>query len=278
MKNKMISGLSLAMLTPLIVQAAPITWISESYDIYADLEVDVDGGPQIDTTVNSLGGLPLSGRSNVSNANGSASVDLGIKNIANPTSNIYELKTNISASYNGGTNASSQYSNALSDVGLDNQFIAATTNLYVSYDYSALINMSESANGFSYNAGIMEMFLDDTTTPFSIRQPRQEFKFIDNYFETNTIGANYTLAGNGTHTFNNLITGRTYRLIVSIAPDIFSSGTIANNSSNSILTVAFSDTPAAPVPEPESYAMLLAGLALVGFSARRKSRTHKLHA
>ena len=31
-----------------------------------------------------------------------------------------------------------------------------------------------------------------------------------------------------------------------------------------------------PVPEPESYAMLLAGLGVVGFAARRRKRTIKL--
>jgi hypothetical protein len=276
MKNKMIAGLSLAMLIPLMVQAAPVTWISESYDIYADLEVDVDGGPQIDTTVNSLAGLPLSGSANVSNANGSASVNLGIKNIANPTSNIYELKTNISTSYTGGTNSRTQYAFGLSDVGLDNRFIAATTNLYVNYDYIALINMSSSAGGLSYQGLIMDMFLEDTTN-----NSQRIFNFISSNYasnESSNNGTNYTLSGNGTYSFSNLITGRTYRLNLGIAPDIFSSGTIADNSSNSILTVAFSDTPAAPVPEPETYAMLLVGLALVGFSARRKSRNHKLHA
>jgi len=278
----MIAGLTLAMLTPLMLQAAPITWISESYDIYAELEVDVDGNPQIDTTVSSLSGLPLSGIANVSSANGSASVDLGIKNIANPTTNIYELKNNISTSYNGGTSPSTQYAFGLSDVGLDNLFIASTSSLYVNYDYRALINMSSSSGGLSYQGLLLEMFLDDTTTPFSLRQPRQEFNFITNNYASNENGNNsgtiYTLFGNGTHTFNNLITGRTYRLVVGIGPDIFTSGTIANNSSNSILTVAFSDTPAAPVPEPETYAMLFAGLTLVGFSARRKSRIHKLQA
>lgn len=31
-------------------------------------------------------------------------------------------------------------------------------------------------------------------------------------------------------------------------------------------------TPVAPVPEPETYAMLLSGLGLLGFAARRKRR------
>jgi hypothetical protein len=34
-------------------------------------------------------------------------------------------------------------------------------------------------------------------------------------------------------------------------------------------------TPTAPVPEPETYAMLLAGLALLGFTARRRSRQRR---
>lgn len=264
----MIAGFKLAMLAPLMLQAAPITWTSQSYDIYADLEVNNPGTPQIDTTVSSLAGLPLSSTANVSNPNGSASVSLGIKNIPNPNSNIYELKTTMTTSYNGGTNPRTQYAFGLSDVGLDNRFIAATTNLFVNYDYSALINMSASAGGLSYQGLLMEMILEDRSN-FS----QQIFNFIDSNYasnETSNNGTNYTLSGNGTYTFNNLIVGRTYRIVLGIAPDIFTSGTIADNSSNSILTVAFSDTPAAPVPEPETYVMLLAGLGLVGFSAKRK--------
>lgn len=37
-------------------------------------------------------------------------------------------------------------------------------------------------------------------------------------------------------------------------------------------------TPVSPVPEPETYAMLLAGLSLVGFAARRKNKIkHKIY-
>ncbi len=49
----------------------------------------------------------------------------------------------------------------------------------------------------------------------------------------------------------------------------FSTGT-ANQAFFKNLTV--SDTPLAAVPEPETYAMLLAGLGLIGFSVRRKQQ------
>ena len=49
-------------------------------------------------------------------------------------------------------------------------------------------------------------------------------------------------------------------------------GTVLENSSNSLLTLGFSNVAVAAVPEPETYAMLLAGLVLVGFSARRQTQ------
>lgn len=40
--------------------------------------------------------------------------------------------------------------------------------------------------------------------------------------------------------------------------------------------ISFSTTPASPVPEPESYALLLAGLSVLGWRARRKAVAVKL--
>jgi MYXO-CTERM domain-containing protein len=37
------------------------------------------------------------------------------------------------------------------------------------------------------------------------------------------------------------------------------------------ITVGFASTPAVPEPETETYALMLAGLGLVGFAARRRS-------
>ena len=66
--------------------------------------------------------------------------------------------------------------------------------------------------------------------------------------------------------------GKTYNVYADISPDLFTSGTVLENSSNSVLTLGFSNVAVAAVPEPETYAMLLAGLVLVGFSARRQTQ------
>lgn len=281
MKNKIFAGLTLAMLTPLYAHSAPITWVTESYNVFSDLEVDIESPAQINTTVNSLAGLPLTYINSGANSSstGNASVGLGIKNILNQNSNIYELKTDISTSYNGGINNPgimidhTQYSEVVTAVSLSNTFMAKTENLFVDFDFSTFINMSSSsapsAKDRSASGILMEMYLVDTTDFL-----QRDANFIENYFITNNAGSNDPITkqfiGTDTYNFNNLIEGRTYTLALGITSDVFSSGTIANNSSNSILTVAFSDT--APVPEPETYAMLLVGLGLVGFSARRKQQ------
>ena len=73
----------------------------------------------------------------------------------------------------------------------------------------------------------------------------------------------------GLFSFSNLLAG-TYQLIVSgnvTASDFsrFSGGTVGY-----VGVLATSRSIAAPVPEPETYAMLALGLAIVGFTARKR--------
>ncbi|MEB0136179.1 FxDxF family PEP-CTERM protein [Actimicrobium sp. CCC2.4] len=46
-------------------------------------------------------------------------------------------------------------------------------------------------------------------------------------------------------------------------------------SGNITATPAFASPPVSPVPEPETYAMMLAGLGLLGFAARRKAKVNQ---
>ena len=76
----------------------------------------------------------------------------------------------------------------------------------------------------------------------------------------------------GTFSFSNLLAG-TYQLIVSgnvTASDFsrYSDGTVGY-----VGVMATSRSMAAPVPEPETYAMLALGLAIVGFTAKKKRGT-----
>jgi hypothetical protein len=72
--------------------------------------------------------------------------------------------------------------------------------------------------------------------------------------------------------FAGLVMGRTYSLFM-IANNRFSGGTLDGNNGSLFrsYTQTYLTPTAVPVPEPETYAMLLAGLGLVGVVARRKS-------
>ncbi|PPD51226.1 MAG: hypothetical protein CTY12_08630 [Methylotenera sp.] len=97
----------------------------------------------------------------------------------------------------------------------------------------------------------------------------QKLLFVDDNYEA--AAASKTLSGFGTAQYN-VTPGKTYSISADISPDLFTSGSVTENSSNSVLKLGFSNVAVAQVPEPETYAMLLAGLALVGFSARRNTQ------
>ncbi|NTV70794.1 MAG: PEP-CTERM sorting domain-containing protein [Azonexaceae bacterium] len=81
----------------------------------------------------------------------------------------------------------------------------------------------------------------------------------------------FATAGTYTHTFDSLLSGDKYRVIFSGS---WSGKSGANWTTDSLPSVSLAMAPATPVtsvPEPESYAMFLAGLGLIGAMARRKS-------
>jgi hypothetical protein len=254
MKNKLIAALVLSMLAPVVANAAPISWASESYEIWAQAEVDVEVTPQVDIS-----------------ANGSANVGLSIRNLSNSSVSAFELTSNVKTSYSGGTNPATQYAFAQSNTTLDNTFVATSSSLYVNYDYSSFINMASSAPSLSYQGLLVGIYLQDTSNSLL----NQNLSLINNNYESNetsNAGTQYTLSDNRSYEFTGLTIGRTYRVVADMTPDIFTSGTIADNSSNSVLKVSFSDSPVTAVPEPETYVMLLTGLAFLGFSVRRKQQ------
>jgi len=274
MKNKLIAGLVLSMFLPVVGNAAPINWLSEQYRLYAQLEIDVNGTPQVLESKYNLSDLPFVRNASTSSANGSASTSISIKNLSDSNASIFELTNNIATSYTGGNNPANQFSSAISGADFDNSFIANSTNLYVTYDYSSLINMANSTPSLAYQGVTTRVILQDKVNSLL----DQTVSFVDDYVDNSgtqgphnatTAGINYSLIGNGTHIFTGLIIGRTYSLYTDISPDMFSSGTIADSSSKSILRVGFSDS---AVPEPETNAMLLTGLAFFGFSVRRKKQ------
>jgi len=76
--------------------------------------------------------------------------------------------------------------------------------------------------------------------------------YLGNTLKSTSTGLNYS--------FSNLLSG-TYTLKAS--------GTVANGGFNLLIT----NYTVTPVPEPETYAMLLAGLGVMGAIARRRSKT-----
>lgn len=294
MKNKFVAGLVLATLTPIAASAAPISWISEQYNIYADLEVGhiafvngrdraiADSQSNYDVTKTSANDLPFTFSDQVSTpetptSNRTAFADLAIRDLSNSNANIYEFSNKIMTRSNEASN-SNLYAYADSGAAMTNSFIANTNSLYVTYDYNSVINMAASSSDLSYH-DLNTYFTLIDTTDFRLNQTRPLIlnDYADNsgiqgpHYATNA-GITYTLADNGSYVFSGLTLGRKYTLYTTIDADMYSSGSIADNSSTSLIRVSFSDSPLTAVPEPETYAMLLSGLALVGFSARRKQQ------
>ena len=136
---------------------------------------------------------------------------------------------------------------------------------------NGLPNDFNSSNGFSILGSVFQSASALTIgTGGAISTPVSDFfGFANNRFQFNltsgtetTIGQNIQVQGNGV-----------LHDISGFYADTAASFTMFTNpvSGNQIINynVTFSTS---PVPEPESYAMLLAGLGLLGFSARRKKQ------
>jgi len=275
-KLNTIAGFVLLSLAPALSHAGAVNWTSQEYNIYAYLDIDDPeqpfGSPQLNTTAFSLAGLPNISTASLTSDNGVARADLGIKNLSNSTHDIVELSLNAFSSYNDGTKAT-QYSNVVPSVTLDNTFKAVSNTLKVAYDFTTTLNFynpqgSANPNRPTANQYQLIMFnLENLSTGVV-----QEWVNFDQYYFTSVPSSldPYIFTGSDAFEFN--VTPETsYRIRAEIAPDMFSSGTIGVNNSQSTLKISLSNSVSA-VPEPETYAMLLAGLVLVGFSARRQTQ------
>lgn len=144
-------------------------------------------------------------------------------------------------------------------------FEGTASGLYV----TGISNLSASLDGAPF-AGSPSLFATayntathnwDNTVPavVSFDASLNNFLFIDSNFPSDVSYTTYF------YMVNDSLFG------FSAASAGFHSGAIADdspmNSSNWTLT-----TVAAPIPEPETYAMMLAGLAMLGFAARRRQR------
>lgn len=270
MKNKYLVSALLMLLSPAISQAAAVDWTSQKYNLYAYLDIDEPeqpvGLPQLDMTAFSLAGLPNISSATLETANGKATANLGIKNLSNSTQDIVELSLNAFSSYSGGTSSGAQYSYVVPSVSIDNTFTADFNVLTITYDFSSIIKLTTPTAGqLSYQG----LFMGFSVTEDTVGAVSQKLLFVDNNYEV--AAASKTLSGFGTALFN-VTPGKTYSISADISPDLFTSGSVTENSSNSVLKLGFSNRAVTAVPEPETYAMLLAGLALVGFSARRKTQ------
>lgn len=267
MKFKTIAGFVLLSLAPALSHAGAVNWTSQEYNLYASLEIDE---PAVDSLllddVSDLSTSPFTNTASIDTANGVASAILGIKNLSSSTQDIIELALNAFSSYRGGTDAVTQYSSVVPSVSINNTFTADSNVLTVTYDFSSIINLTTPTAGQrSYQGLLMGL----SVTEDSFGAVSQKLLFVDNNYEV--AAASKTLSGFGTALFN-VTPGKTYSISADISPDLFTSGSVTENSSNSLLTLGFSNRAVTAVPEPEIYAMLLAGLVLVGFSARRKTQ------
>ncbi|MGB4812688.1 MAG: PEP-CTERM sorting domain-containing protein [Methylophilaceae bacterium] len=272
MKNKLLASVALAFLVPAIAHAAPINWSSESYNILGLNDIDTPRNYtfQVNTTVPSLIGT-LDGANAISTANATASTYTAITNLSNSSANIYQLTANGVTSYSGGVNPAANFAYSVLGASLNNSFIASDTALNIGYNYSAITNLSASAtsNLASYQGLEMRVEMVQASNPFNIQTLNFNTLTESSIYPS---GVSFTNSNSGTSLFNTII-GEAYTLYFTVAPDIYTTGTVSDNSANVTATFSFSDnTNIAAVPEPETYAMLLAGLALVGFTAKRRQQ------
>lgn len=267
MKFNYIAWIALLAFAPTLSHAGAVNWASQEYNLYASLEIDEPAVDSLllDQYVFDLSSLPFTNTAGIDTANGLARAILGIKNLSNSTQDIIELSLNAFSSYRGGTDAGTQSSYVVPSVSLNNTFIADLDKLTVTYDFSSLINLTTPTTGQqSYNGLFIGLILTE------VGGASRYLNFVNDNYETGTT-VDKLFSGSGTALFN-VKPGKTYNVFADISPDLFTSGTVLENSSNSVLTLGFSNVAVAAVPEPETYAMLLAGLVLVGFSARRQTQ------
>lgn len=267
MKSKIVAGAVLAILAQ-AGHTAPIAWASQSYGIFNSVRIDGanQGSPDVNITADRAGiAGAFTNNKLISTANGSALSNLSISDVSNAGADIFKFTADVTTAYTGGT-TTPQFAYTVPVIGFTNQFTASDTVLNVGYDYNVLTHLSTSTAGLlTYQDFHVKLDLTNTTTG-----DEQTFNLFD-FFTTNTssqAGESHTFANAGTHVFN-LNVGDAYTLITNIVLFNPSRGDVADNTMNSVFNLSFSDSVTA-VPEPETYALMLAGLALVGFSARRK--------
>lgn len=111
--------------------------------------------------------------------------------------------------------------------------------------------MPQSGEGYSS----IEFFLKDVQT----------FSNLDSWFAAATPGWGDSFFS--THTVSGLVAGHDYRVVV------YGWGDPMGSATGSYELTLTAQGNLAPVPEPETYAMMLAGLGLLGLAARRRRQT-----
>ncbi len=270
MKNKFVAGAMFAILVPVVSQAAPIVWSSQSYEIDTSFGFSISGGDTVSSS--NILVTPLAGVNNVTATAATITNEVSMREIANVNANEYEFKANVVVLPADASHSVGVYPGA----SLSNTFVANTSVLNVEYDFSGLIHFGASTTGVSYqdlvvSFGLYDLTLSSSSAPY---QNLVQIGYRNNSGPLNNqvfteANVDYPFSYLGARQFN-IVEGNTYELKVDLFPSIFTSNTSNVNSSNSVLKLQFSDGNIAAVPEPETYALLLVGLALVGFTARRK--------
>ncbi|HOY71106.1 MAG TPA: PEP-CTERM sorting domain-containing protein [Methylotenera sp.] len=269
MKSKFVAATVLAMLVPAVGHAAPIVWSSEFYEIDTASGYLISGGSVVPSS--NILANPLVGEDTVSAAAANITNQVSMQEFANANASEYEFKANVVVTPDDATNSVGVYPGA----SLTNTFVANTSVLNVAYDFSGLIQYSASTAGVSYQDLVVSFGLYDLTTSSSVTF--QDFEALHRQNNSGPLNNQVVSAADETIPFSlvddkqfSIVAGHEYQLKVNLFPSIFTSNTSSVNSSNSVLNIQFSDGNIAAVPEPETYALMLAGLALVGFTARRK--------
>ena len=305
MKNKIVASLVLAMLAPVVGHAGPINWTTETYSIDGQLEFDSQykNPPnrlptavfdEFSTSVNNLAsplvGSYTSKTVDFSTTTGTVSTDVSITNLSNANANIVKFTANARASYQGDRNPNHfAYLNPY--VTMENTFVANTSVLNFSYDFNSEIHFGADATNLSYQDLVLDIRLRDLTSNTElIKHQDQELlgEYLGSqygyegihYFNNSRVNGVVTYSAadqsdqpsySGTRQFD-LTSGHSYEVQIYLSPTILTAGSVTDSSSKSVVNLSFSDTVAA-VPVPQTYALMLSGLALFGFTARRKQQS-----
>lgn len=166
---------------------------------------------------------------------------------------------------------------ALAAVSVVSNFASATATTYLTFDQGVNLTSYHDGNVFGSNGSPVLPATFDYTYNFNLNPASAFTSIVSGWAGVNYSGFSASLTGtnNGTHYFTESVGsgGQSVLSLGSLSGDssysLHIQGT-AGSGSGATFNVNLSSV--AAVPEPETFAMLLAGLGLVGMVARRRNK------